>query len=82
MFFLLSCVTWVFYGVFSSLLLLNRGGLSAVGSGAEAEVGSVDKVVFLHVHSLGVGSLLPLLPDSPAWAGAAKPYALVVFPGG
>ena len=43
----------------------------------EVQIGAVDKVVLLHVHSLRVGCLLPLLADSPAWARAPKPYPFV-----
>ena len=48
----------------------------------EADVRPMHEVIFLHVHTLGVGGLFPFLPDSPAWAGTTEPYPFVIFFGG
>ena len=48
----------------------------------EVKIGAVDKVVLVHVHALRVGGPLPLFADSPARAGAPKPYPFICFFGG
>ena len=62
------------------LPLSDRGGLLGLGVGpVEADVRPVYEIVLFHVHSLGIGGLLPFLPYSPAWTRAAEPDALVVL---
>ena len=48
----------------------------------EVDIGAMGKVVLVHIHSLCIGGLLPLLTDSPAGAGAPEPYPLIIFFGG
>ena len=74
----LFLLSLLFLSPFLSLSLLRSdGGELAVVARGEVQIGAVDKLVLLHVHSLRVGCLLPLLVDSPAWARAPKPYPLV-----
>ena len=62
--------------------LCSDGGESAVVARAEVDIGAVYKVVLVHVHSLGIGGLLPLLAYPPAGAWAPKPYPLIILFGG
>ena len=61
----------------SPFLLLSDGGELAMVARGEVQIGAVDEVILVHVHSLRVGCLLPLLADSPAWARAPKPDSFV-----
>ena len=86
--FVLICIDFFFFLLhsFFSLLVQNPvlcsdgGGESVVVTSGKVDVWAVDKVVFLHVHALGVRGLLPLLAHSPAWAGATEPDPFVVLP--
>ena len=48
----------------------------------EVDIGSVDKVILVHIHSLGVRSPFPFLANPPAGAGGPEPYAVICFFGG
>ena len=64
------------------VLFSDRGGLSGVVLLGVGKVGAMDQVVFLHVCSLRICGLLPLLAHSPAGARAAEPDTLVILLGG
>ena len=68
--------------LFLSPFLCSKGGKLAMVARGEVKIGAVDKVVLVHVHPLRIGGPLPLFADSPARAGAPKPYPFACFFGG
>ena len=76
--FRLFLVSWLFLSPFLPILCSKGGKLAMVARG-EVNIGAVDKVVLVHVHSLCVGGLLPLLADPLAGTGAPKPYPFIRF---